>query len=260
MYNRDIIKVPKRNRRSTDMSKKRANKNNSVNNSVDAYTNNVSDSVRVLKTLTFGEKGNIIVDKEASEKAGERVLADVSKVVGYLAKNIGKKDLTVRVYEYSKDADGMYNGEYVDKVWKAGTEMAFNKPDLMYLASREEFSFAFENGTICHASSINKAIQRIKDGDTSVEAKRALLNGYCFKFSDKRGVNDPYVTLRIDDNKEVKEQYLSAFGWLANKKVRKTTKNTTRDKQIERAAELRKLLELTAEDIASLDVEKTESE
>lgn len=191
----------------------------------------LSDSLKVVKTLSFGKGGSIIVDKTKS--SGEnRVLKPTSKIVGYRLQNIGDQPIKYTTMEYTLDGD-RWVGNKTEKVAQPGEQFDLSRLYMTLLCVRPEISFTLSNGKIVAGSGGKK-----KNGGVDTENGKfeAFLESHYFTFSkDENGnsieVNDDEVKLRIDDENtgKVKPEFQATFGNLNNAKEPKA-RNTKSDK------------------------------
>jgi len=201
----------------------------------------LTDSVKVVNTLGFGDSGNIIV-AESSTK-GERKLQTVARIVGYKIQNIGKVAIPYTTEEFTKNAEGKWVGEKVKKTLEPGATTVLTRKYSTVLFANPEFNLKVENG---------KFIPPRQKKTSDIEA---LLPGYYFSFNDKSiKVNDDSVKLQIGEKRKtpagtekwfVKPEYETIFGYLNNSgagKGRKKKSGPSFDPQDYAANFLQKLI------------------
>lgn len=207
--------------------------------------NRLSHSVRVINSLGFG-KGNIVLDKKATEESGERKLAPTSKIVGYRIKNIGDEAISyvTAVCKETEPGSGVWTQEKVTKSLAPGETADLSRLYMTMLAVNDEFSLMFDNGIMMASSK------------KSTKGLKQELEAYYFKPSDvdEKGVqisvNDDTFKISIEDGdtNKVLPQYEETFGFLNNVKTRATgesgPKYTVQDLQ---ASYLKKLIEESGE-------------
>lgn len=172
----------------------------------------LSDSIKVVNTLGYGNSGNIVVDKKASSDT-DRVLKPTSTICGYKLENIGTETIPYTTEVYTKDETGKFVGQQVQKQWAPGEVICLTRQYTTMLCSIPEISFTLANGKIV-ASSRKGKNKSLKDE----------LASYYFAFTKAEdgttlAVNDDEVKLSIDDaDGNVKPEYVETFGYLNNPK------------------------------------------
>lgn len=198
-------------------------------------------SVQMVHTLGYGTDGNIIVDKEASTydengKIKDRKLATTSRIVGYMFKNIGNEAIPYTTEVYTKNAEGVYVAEVVDKQLNPGETICLNRKYTTLFMTRPELGLECSNG---------KMIESSKKKSNSVDD---ILTGYYFAFDKSLNldVNSDEIKLSVGAGREIKPEYIETFGWLCNEapaKERTTgTKGKKADASTMAACYIRKLL------------------
>ncbi len=197
-----------------------------------------SEGMAVIKTLGYGDDGGIIRGEDKGD------LISVSKIVGYLLKNVGSAPVEYRTEEF-KEVDGQWVGEAVVKVAKPGDEFALSKKNMTILAARPEYAMQFSNGTVKKTSKQNKT--------NSVEGE---LTAYAFRFTDENlKVNDDAIKTNISkktkgaDGKDfwkIDAKFEAAFGFLYNEKEKGGKRRESKaqvDKRLLEAVYLTQLIE-----------------
>lgn len=179
----------------------------------------LSNSLEVVHTLGFSERGSIIVD-ETKTNANKRGLAQTPAIVGYEVRNCGSEPIEYKTGVCTADAEGTYTSEEVVRVMNPGDVVFLTRKYMTMLCARPEISFTLKNGKVIKGSGANNT--------KSVEA---MLESFYFTFFKELGmkVNSDEVKIRIDDTIDghnvIKPEYVEAFGTLNNKKE---TKQRTR--------------------------------
>ena len=178
----------------------------------DKKLNTWSDSIEVIHTLGYSDKGNFIVDKEATEKAlqafkerqkagktkpGEKpkkVYMTTSQIVGYRIKNVGEESIPYVTMVWTKNKEGKYEGTKVEKTLEPGEVVDLARLYMTRLCARPEISFRLANGTLVR-------------GTAKATSAKEELESYYFKFETESGkqVNDDSVKLNI---RKVGEQWV----------------------------------------------------
>ena len=181
---------------------------------------NLSNSLEVVNTLGFSGRQNIKVDKEKSTE-GDRVLVNTSYICGYRVRNCGETPIKYQTEVYTKDADGVYKGEVVEKTLSPGETADLTRQYMTIMCSRSEISFTLKNGKIVASSASSKNKKTLKEE----------LESFYFKFEpgadgEKINVNDDDVKLAIDTvdadgTITIKPEYEATFGFLVNPKKKK---------------------------------------
>lgn len=173
----------------------------------------LSNSIKVVNTLGYGNGGNIVVDKAAST-ADNRVLKPTSAICGYRLQNIGTEAIPYTTEEFAPDATGKYVGTVVNKSWAPGQTIDLTRTYTTMLCSIPEISFTLANGKIVASS--RKAG---KKGNANIKDELA---SYYFSFNkdgdDAVQVNDDSIKLRVDEDGKVKPEFVATFGYLNNPK------------------------------------------
>ena len=178
----------------------------------------LSDSVKVVNTLGFGDSGNIIVAEDSTKE--ERKLQTVSSIVGYKIQNIGNEPIPYFTEEFTPDAEGKYVGQKVKKTLAPGEIVDISRKYATVLFSQAEFNLKIANGKF-----IPPRQKRTTDLD-------AFLAGHYFSFNDKEiKVNDDTVKLQVGEQRKVgdgkttkwfvKPEYEAIFGFLNNETKKK---------------------------------------
>lgn len=179
-----------------------------------ARLNTACGSISVETIYKYGDKGNIKVDKVNSVN-GERKLIDCGKPVGYGIKNIGTEPINYTTEEFAPDATGKYVGTKVEKTLAPGETAMIARKYIAMLASRPEFGMKFANGSVV-ASAANAKSNPEK-----------MLNQAYFNFSAESGktVNDDDISVRIDVDGKVTDEFVTTFGSLNNPKEQRVRKS-----------------------------------
>lgn len=177
----------------------------------------LSNSLEVVNTLGFGDKGSIEVDKTQPVGAdGKRPLKNTAAIVGYRVKNIGEAPIQYKTEEYTKNEDGVWVGQLVEKTLNAGESVELTRKYMTILCAEPEISFKLSNGKMVRGS------KSVKNGDQDAE-----LEAYYFVFADSDSkVNDDAIKDRVDRKVKtetgykyvVAEEYETTFGYLNNGK------------------------------------------
>jgi hypothetical protein len=176
----------------------------------------LSDSVRVVNTLGYGSKGNVVVDKTKQD----RTLKEIAKIVGYAIENTGSEAISYTTEEFVKNEAGIYVGTVVDKTLTPGEVAYLTRKYMTVFCSKPEISFTLTNGKIVASS---------RKGSKTIDDE---LESFFFQFNKEEDgthleVNDDTVKLSIDEEGVIKEEYESTFGYLANPKAPKAPKDNT---------------------------------
>ena len=199
-----------------------------------AKLKSLSTNLAVVKSLGFGDSGNIVLDKENSTKDDRKVIP-TSAIVGYRVQNTGSEPVKYLTEEFTKNAEGVFVGNKVEKVLAPGAAADFTRKYMTIFASMPEVSFTFANGAIVRGAA------SVKPGDLDGE-----LEAYYFSFADKEiKVNSDEIKLNVGqkvkseegtDKWIVKPDFEAVFGYLNNAKAAKKggrtkseNKFTTRD-------------------------------
>lgn len=185
----------------------------------------LSDSIEVVNTLGFGDKGNLVVDKSASTM-DDRKLASTSAIIGYSVRNIGTEPIKYMTEEYAKGEDGKWVGKTTEKILEPGGTAYLSRQYMTMLCAQPEISFQLSNGKIIKGSG----------GKGTAKDIKAELESYYFAFNRdasgyKKQVNDDEVKLNVGvregDTWVVKPEFELTFGYLNNpKEVRTRSKGT----------------------------------
>ncbi len=182
----------------------------------------LSDNVVVVNTLGFGDSGNIIVDADATAKAGgDRQLIVASETVGYRIQNNGKEPIKYKTEEFTRDSDGVWVGQKVDKVLAPGEVADLTRKYMTIFCVRPEVSMILSNGKVMRSSA------KVKPGDLDGE-----LEAHYFAFADSSiKVNSDAVKINVGVQRKskkekggvkwvVKPEFEAAFGYLNNAKTK----------------------------------------
>lgn len=201
----------------------------------------LSNSVRVVNSLGFGDSGNIIVDKTKSTK-DNRALAVTSAIVGYRVENIGSEPIKYLTGVWTKDETGRYVQTKAEKVLAPGATMDLTRQWMTVFCAQAEISFKLANGKIVKGSGSR--------GNKDITAE---LESYYFCFDkDANGnrpqINDDDIKLnvaeKVGDKWVVKPEFEETFGYLNNpKEVTKSSRKSSGEK-------------LTAQDVVAAYVNK----
>lgn len=179
-----------------------------------AKVNSACGSLTVETVYKYGDKGNIKVDKVNSTK-GDRKLVDCGKPVGYGIKNIGNDPIAYTTEEFAPDATGKYVGTVVEKTIAPGETVMISRKYLAMLVSRPEFGMKLANGSV-----IASAVKAKNNADK-------ILSQSYFNFSDSgKTVNDDDISVRIDVDGKVTDEFVTTFGSLNNPKEQRVRKST----------------------------------
>lgn len=179
-----------------------------------AKVNSACGSLSVETIYKYGDKGNIKVDKVNSSK-GDRKLVECGKPVGYGIKNIGTEPIAFTTEEFAADATGKYVGTVVEKTIAPGETVMISRKYLAMLASRPEFGLKLANGSV-----VASAVKAKNNPDK-------ILSQAYFNFSSESGktVNDDDISVRIDVDGKVTDEYVVTFGSLNNPKEHRVHKS-----------------------------------
>lgn len=179
-----------------------------------ARVNSACGTLSVETIYKFGDKGNIKVDKVNSTK-GDRKLVDCGKPVGYGLKNIGTEPIAYTTEEFAADATGKYVGTVVEKTIAPNETVMISRKYLAMLASRPEFGMKLANGSV-----IASAVKAKNNPDK-------ILSQAYFNFSADSGktVNDDDISVRIDVDGKVTDEFVTTFGSLNNPKEQRVRKS-----------------------------------
>lgn len=197
----------------------------------------LSERLSVVNTLGYGEGGNIIVDEATKNlPKDQRKLVTTSQIVGYRVANTGDQPIKYLTEEFTKNAEGVYEGQRVEKVMAAGEQVDFTRKYMTIFCAQPEISFQLSNGKIVRGSG------SVKPGDIDGE-----LEAHYFSFNDKNiKVNSDTMKLNVAAKKKaadgtakwvVKPEFEKTFGYLNNAKATgkrgrgpsTTSKYTTQD-------------------------------
>lgn len=174
----------------------------------------LSNSVAVVNSLGFGEKGNIIVDKSKKKEDGDaRDLVVTSQIVGYKVENIGTEPIKYQTETWAQGEDGKFVPSKTEKTLAPGQTADFTRQYMTMFCAQPEISFQLANGKIIKGSNKNKGI-------------KAELESYYFRFDKeedgtKKQVNDDSIKLNVGEKDAegkwvVKPEYVETFGFLNN--------------------------------------------
>lgn len=181
----------------------------------------LSNSVKVVNTLGFGESGGLLADenkKNANDDKQTRsdLLVPTSQIVGYRIQNIGDTPINYNTEEYAPNELGVFVGTRVQKTLEPGGIADLTRKFMTVFCSQPEISFKLENGKIVRGSST------VKPGDVDAE-----LGAYYFSFDDKSlKVNSDEIKINVGKRVKagdttkwvVKKEYEATFGFLNNEK------------------------------------------
>ena len=177
-----------------------------------AKRRSLTDSVKVVNTLGFGDSGNIIVAEGSSKD--DRKLVPVAAIVGYKIQNIGTTAIPYTTEEYVKNEEGKWVGQKVRKTLEPGDTACITRKYATILFAQPEFNLKVENGKF------------IPPKQKKTNDLEALLPGYYFSFNDRSiKVNSDSVKLQIGEQRKapngatkwfVKPEYEEVFGYLNN--------------------------------------------
>lgn len=175
----------------------------------------LSESLEVVNSLGYGDKGNIVVDKVKSVD-GARVLKSISPCIGYRVRNCGTTPIPYDTEVWTKGEDGRWVGQQVSKVLAPGETADLPRQFMTMLAAQPEFSFKLKNGRISRGSGTKGS-----KGDLKAE-----LEAHYFAFNreaaeDGKEVNSDEVKLNVgvkdaEGNWSVKPEFAETFGYLEN--------------------------------------------
>lgn len=167
-----------------------------------------SGDLMVTKTLSSKTIDNLIKDKTVTD---ERKLVRVDGLCGYRLKNIGQEPITYMTEVYTKDANGIYTGEVVEKTAAPGEEFDLARKYMTLLTCKPEYSFTLANGIMKGGTSTEKC----RTNDERLEKPH-------FAFSaDENGVvvsvHDDSVKVPVEDaNGNILPEFEATFGYLCN--------------------------------------------
>lgn len=176
--------------------------------------NSASGSLSVESVYKYGATGNIKVNKEAET----RELVACGKPVGYAVKNIGSTPIAYTTEEFAAGADGIYVGTVVNKTIAPGETVMITRKYLAMLVSRPEFGMKLANGSVITSA--------VKAKSTDQILSQSYFN---FKADSGKTVNDDDVSIRIDNEGKVTDEFITVFGNLNNPKQAKTKKSGSKD-------------------------------
>lgn len=189
-----------------------------------------SKDVEVVNSLGFGDNGNIILD--GKDEAGNKNLVVVSKIVGYIIRNIGKEPIKYQTEEFTKNAEGVWVGQKVEKVLAPGEEVPLARKWMTLFAAQPEISFELANGKIARGSgsSVDSGTKEI-DVDKELEAHYFSFSDPSIKVNDdniKKNVGKKVGETGEGDKKRgvwvVRPEYEKTFGFLNNVKAKEPRK------------------------------------
>ncbi len=179
----------------------------------------LSESLVVVNTLGFGDSGNIVVDAEASAKEDKRTLIAASETIGYRIQNNGKEPIKFRTEEFTRNSDGIWVGQKVDKVLAPGDVADLTRKYMTIFCAKPEISMILSNGKVMRSSA------KVKAGDLDGE-----LEAHYFAFSDSSiKVNSDAVKINVGIQRKskkekggvkwvVRPEFEATFGYLNNEK------------------------------------------
>lgn len=169
----------------------------------------LSPYIEVVNSLGYGDKGNILLDRDKTDSSGKRKLQYTSAIVGYKVKNNSQQTITYETETYMADENGKYIPTVVEKTFAPGEEICIARAYMTKLCARPEISFTLGNGKLVRSSA-------------NATDFRSELEAYYFTFSDEENkqINDDSVKLNVaeqlGDKWVVKPEYLEIFGYLNN--------------------------------------------
>jgi hypothetical protein len=175
-----------------------------------------SQSLKVVNTLGFADKGNIVVDTDNPVRDdGKRNLVPTSKICGYRIQNIGTEAIKYPTKVWTKGEDGRYVGQSVEKVLEPGQTADLDRYHMAALCVSPEISMILANGRLVRNSSAkSKNLQE-------------ELNAHYFMFPKETGksVNSDEVKLnvasQVGDAWVIKPEFEETFGYLMNQPEKK---------------------------------------
>lgn len=177
-----------------------------------------SQSLEVTHTLTYSDKGGLIVDPNGKEQRG---LLNVPRIVGYEVRNCGTTPIPYKTAVCEKNADGIYTETTTDAVLQPGATAYLTRQYMTMLCAMPEISFKLKNGRIAKGSSNTKDKKSTRDA----------LEAFYFTFDKKLGMSVNGATVAVpvavesgDGHWVVKPEFEETFGFLSNPKEVKATK------------------------------------
>lgn len=171
-----------------------------------------SDSIEIVGTLGYREKGLIKDGLYSVVVNGKRTVCPCSAVVGYLIKNVGKVPVLYCTEEFYEDNTGIHsvaNMQY--KTLQPNDTVQISRKFLALMALLPDFNLRFANG-------------RMQVKNYEVAPINTILNGMYFVFGagSYRGVHSPECKIEIYDEitekgfkrSRVKPEYIEVFGGL----------------------------------------------
>lgn len=176
----------------------------------------LSNSLEVVNSLGFGEKGNIVVDTTKSTD-DKRALTPTSTIMGYRIRNIGSQPIPYQTEIWQKNPEtGKYEGSLVDQMLAPGATADLSREYMTRFCAQPEISFQLANGKVVRGSGG-------KGGKTGLKEE---LEAYYFTFAKggdgpHKQVNSDEVKLNIGERGEdgkwhVKPEFIETFGYLEN--------------------------------------------
>lgn len=187
----------------------------------------LSKSITVENTLSYGDSGNVVIDRSAKPIIGkngkERLpLEQTSQIVGYRIRNIGDQPVRYTTEAYKQDENGQWVGEVVDKVLEPGGFADLTRKYMTVFCCQPEIFFQLANGKIKNGP------RKTKRGDIDAE-----LEAYYFSFNERSiKVNSDSVKINVSTKTKaadgtvkwvVKDEFAETFGYLNNAKSSKTS-------------------------------------
>lgn len=166
-----------------------------------------SDSLEIVNTLGYSDKGGLVVDHDRADSKKDRPLGTVSEIVGYKLRNVGNEPIPYQTEVWAKNETGEYVATPAEYLLQPNEEVSLTRKYVTILCSRIEFSNVLKNGVL---------ITRVSPDST----REDILNSAYLRFNDNRGVHDDTVKIaiadKIDDRWIVKPEFEAAFGFLNN--------------------------------------------
>lgn len=187
----------------------------------DEKLRSLSNSIEVVNSLGFGDKGNIVLDESVKDaeidpktNKPKRAIDVTSQIVGYRVRNIGSEPIQYQTEVYTQGEDGIYVGTKTTKVIEPGATADLTRFYMTRFCAQPEISFQLANGKIIRGS-----------GSKGGKDFKAELESYYFRFNkdengEKKQINDDTVKLnvgeKVDGKWVVKPDFVETFGYLNN--------------------------------------------
>lgn len=175
-----------------------------------------SDSLKVVNTLGYADKGNIVVDtNNPVREDGKRNLVPTSKICGYRIQNIGKEPISYPTKVWTKGEDGVYTGTAVNKTLNPGETADLDRYHMAALCVSPEISMTLANGRL------------VRNSSAKTKSLQEELNAHYFMFPKETGlsVNSDEIKLNVatmqDDKWVIKPEFEATFGYLMNEVKKK---------------------------------------